>query len=135
MEYIKRTLNILLLPFKLLLKAIAIICYFLLAAVHFSIVAVSALPIFILQVIEWLTVYPIYYIITGKKYNEKYNRIFDMIFDLLLIERPYYIKDNMPPKHKPFHMYGYDKYNDENQDLYTRFWGKIMKISLKLKYD
>lgn len=135
MEYIKRILNILLLPFKFLLKAMAIICFILLVTVHASIFFVSTLPILILQLIEWLTVCPIYYIVTGKKYHEKYNKICDMIFDLLSLDRPYYIKDN-EPKHASYteHMiYGKDSdyyYND----FYTRLWRKIMKINLNLDY-
>lgn len=135
MEYIKRILNILLLPFKFLLKAMAIICFILLVTVHASIFFVSTLPILILQLIEWLTVCPIYYIVTGKKYHEKYNKICDMIFDLLFLDRPYYIKDN-EPKHASYteHMiYGKDSDYYDN-DFYTRLWRKIMKINLNLDY-
>jgi len=135
MEYIKRILNILLLLFKFLLKAMAIICFILLATVHVSIFLVSSLPILILQLIEWLTVCPIYYIVTGKKYHEKYNKICDMIVDLLFLDRPYYIKDN-EPKHASYteHLvYGKDSDYYDN-DFYTRLWRKIMKINLNLDY-
>lgn len=136
MEYIKRALNILLLPFKFLLKAMAIICFILLVSMHFSIILLSAIPIFTLQLIEWLTVCPIYYIVTGKKYHEKYNKICDMIFVLLLLDRPYYIKDN-EPKHASYteHLvYGKDSDYYDN-DFYTRLWRKIIKISINLKYE
>ena len=136
MKYIKRVLNILLLPFKFLLKAMAIICFILLATVHVSIFLLSSIPILILQLIEWLTVCPIYYIVTGKKYHEKYNKICDMIFDLIFLDRPYYIKEN-EPKHASYSehlVYGKDSDYYDN-DIYTRLWKKIMKISLKLKYE
>ena len=136
MEYIKRALNILLLPFKFLLKAMAIICFILLATMHVSIFLVSVLPILILQLIELLTVCPIYYIVTGKKYHEKYNSISNMAIDVILFYRPYYIKSN-EPKHASYteHMI-YGKDNDYyDDDFYTRLWRKIMKISLKLKYE
>lgn len=136
MEYIKRTLNILLLPFKFLLKTMAIICFILLATVHFSIFLASALPIVILQFIEVLTVCPIYYIVTGKKYYEKYNSISSMVCDVIFLYRPYYIKSN-EPKHASYteHMvYGKDSDYYDN-DFYTRLWRRIMKISLKLKYE
>jgi hypothetical protein len=113
----------------------AIICFILLATVHVSIFLVSSLPILILQLIEWLTVCPIYYIVTGKKYHEKYNKICDMIFDLLFLDRPYYIKDN-EPKHASYteHLvYGKDSDYHDN-DFYTRLWRKIMKINLNLDY-
>lgn len=136
MKYINRLFNTLLLPFKFLLKAMAIICFILLVTVHFSIFLLSSIPILILQLIEWLTVCPIYYIVTGKKYHEKYNKICDMIFDLLSLDKPYYIKSN-EPKHASYaeHMiYGKDSDYYDN-DFYTRLWRKIMKISLKLKYE
>jgi len=136
MEYIKRLINILLLPFKFLIKTMVIICFILLVTVHFSIFLLSAIPILILQLIEWLTVCPIYYIVTGKKYHEKYNKICDMIFDLIFLERPYYIKDN-EPKHASYteHLiYGKDSDYYDN-DFYTRFWRKIMNITLNLKYE
>lgn len=136
MKYINRLFNILLLPFKFLLKSLAIICFILLVTVHVSIFLLSSIPILILQLIEWLTVCPIYYIVTGKKYHEKYNKICDMIFDLLSLDRPYYIKDN-EPKHASYTehiIYGKDSDYYDN-DFYTRLWRKIMKISLKLKYE
>ena len=136
MEYIKRILNILLLLFKFLIKAMAIICFILLVTLHCSIILLSVIPIVILQLIEWLTVCPIYYIVTGKKYHEKYNEICYMIFDLLSLDRPYYIKDN-EPKHASYteHMiYGKDGDYYDN-DFYTRLWKKIMKINIKLKYE
>ena len=136
MKYIKRVLNILLLPFKFLLKAMAIICFILLASVHFSIFLLSSIPIFILQIIEWLTVCPIYYIVTGKKYYEKYNSISSMVFDVILLCRPYYIKSN-EPKHASYSehlIYGKDSDYYDN-DIYTRLWRKIMEIDLKLKYE
>ena len=136
MEYIKRALNILLLPFKFLLKAMAIICFILLAAVHFSIFLVSALPIVILRLIEWLTVCPIYYIVTGKKYYEKYNSISSMVVDAILFYRPYHIKEN-EPKHASYteHLI-YEKDSDYyDNDFYTRLWRKIMKINLNLDYE
>lgn len=136
MKYINRLFNILLLPFKFLLKALAIICFILLVTVHVSIFLLSSIPILILQLIEWLTVCPIYYIVTGKKYHEKYNKICDMIFDLLFLDRPYYIKDN-EPKHASYteHMiYGKDSDYYDN-DFYTRLWRKIMKINLNLYYE
>lgn len=136
MEYVKRTLAILALPFKLILKALAIICFILLVTVHFSIILLSALPIFILQLIEWLTVCPIYYIVTGKKYYEKYNNICDMIFDLLFLNRPYYIKDN-EPKHASYTehiVYGKDS-DYYGNDFYTRLWRKIMEININLDYE
>lgn len=132
MKYIKRVLNILLLPFKFLIKTMAIICFILLATLHCSIFLLSVIPILILQLIELLTVCPIYYVVTGKKYHEKYNKICDMILDLLYLDRPYYIKDNKP-KHASYtehFVYGY-----YDSDFYTRIWRKIMKISLKLKYE
>ena len=136
MEYIKRILNILLLPLKFLLKAMAIICFILLATVHFSVFLVSALPIVILQFIEVLTVCPIYYIVTGKKYYEKYNSISSMVSDAILLCRPYYIKSN-EPKHASYteHLiYGKDSDYYDN-DFYTRLWRKIMKINLNLDYE
>lgn len=136
MKYVKRILNILLLPLKCLFKVLAVLCFFTLCFIHFCAFGVSVLPIFILQLIEWLTVCPIYYIVTGKKYYEKYNKICDMIFDLLFLDRPYYIKEN-EPKHASYSehlVYGKDSDYYDN-DFYTRLWKKIMKISLKLKYE
>lgn len=136
MEYVKRALNIILLPFKFLFKVLAIICFFILIFSHFLVFSFSLLPIFVFQVLEWIFVCPIYYIVTGKKYLEKYNCISDMALDLVFLEKPYYIKSN-EPKHASYieHMiYGKDGDYKDN-DFYTRFWRKIMKISLKLKYE
>lgn len=136
MKYLNRIFNILLLPFKFLLKALAIFALGLIIVFHFSVFALSTIPIFLLQIIEWITVCPIYYIITGKKYHEKYNCISNMAIDVISLDRPYYIKSN-EPKHASYteHMiYGKDSDYYDN-DFYTRLWRKIMEISLKLKYE
>lgn len=134
MQYFERFITIFILPFKALLKLFAMVGFVLLISIHFTVMLVSCIPIFIIQLIEYVTVWPIYYILTGKKYGEKYNTFCEMAYDILFLERPYFLKEKQK-REKIFHFYTYDISDDEYIDPYIKLWRKIMKINLKLKYE
>ena len=133
MEYIERFLNIIILPFKALLKLLAIIGFVLLLILHVLMFFVTILPIFIIQLIEYVTVWPIYYIATGKRYGEKYNTFCEMTIDLLFLEIPFHDKEKQN-KEKTFYFYRYDKELEQYVDPYSILWRKIKNINLKLNY-
>lgn len=133
MEYIERLIEILAIPPKFLFKIFAILLWLLVLCVHSLFFILSEIPIFVFQVLEWIFVYPIYYIVTGKKYYEKYNSISNMATDLLSLDRPYYIKSKEPKGGKRLFNLNYN--NDEGQDLYSCFLKKIMEIDLKLNFN
>ena len=134
MEYLERLLTIIILPFKALLKLLAIIGFVLLLILHFLLFSLTILPIFIIQLIEYVTVWPIYYIATGKRYGEKYNTFCEMAIDALFIERPFHDKEK-ETREKTFYFYRYDKENEQYIDPYTILWRKIKNINLKLNYE
>lgn len=134
MKYIERFLTIIILPFKALLKLLAIIGFVLLLILHFLVFFVTIIPIFIIQVVENITVVPLYYIFTGKNYKLKYNTFCEMAIDLLFLERPYHLKEKQK-REKKFYFYTYDVSDNEDNDPYSRLWRKIKNINLKLNYE
>lgn len=133
MEYIERFLNIIILPFKALLKILAIIGFFLLIIIHCLFAVVTFIPILSIQLIEYITIWPLYYIATGKKYGDKYCTFMEMALDLIFLERPFHNKEKQSAE-KTFYFYRYDKELEQYVDPYSILWRKIKNINLKLNY-
>lgn len=108
---------------------LAVLCFFariilrvllsLLLIIHLLSFPVLCPVALILSFVELITIKPIYYIVTGKKYTDTFNSIMDMFCDLMVCGKITYRVEN-------------EVYCNENDDWYKEKWNNIKNIKVTL---
>lgn len=83
MEYIERLWKIILKVLCFFARITLRILLLIMVCILVLLILVTFPILLVLSGVEFLTVKPIYYIVTGKKYTEKYNTLLDMFGDLM----------------------------------------------------
>lgn len=119
MEYIVRLGKVILAVLCFFVRIILRVLLSLLLAIHLLSFLVLGPVALILSFVEFITIKPIYYIVTGKKYTDTFNSITDMFCDLMACGKITYRVEN-------------EVYCCENDDWYKEKWNNIKNIKVTL---
>lgn len=122
MEYVNRLGKVVLAVLCFFARIILRIGFVAMTCIQFSMVLILFVVALVLYAVEFITVRPIYYIVTGKKYTDTYNSVLDMYGDLITFDiiKLKKIED-------------YCKYSDRGIDVwYEKKWKSISKLKVEL---
>lgn len=121
MEYVNRLGKVVLAVLCFFARIILRVGFVVMCCIQVSMILLILFPVgLVLYCVEFLTVRPIYYIVTGKKYTDTYNNVLDMFGDLITfgIIKLKKIED-------------YSKYSCIDE-WYEKRWKSISKLKVEL---
>ena len=122
MEYVNRLGKVVLAVLCFFARIILGAGFVAMACIQFSMVLILFVVVLVLYAVEFITVRPIYYIVTGKKYTDTYNNVLDMYGDLITFD---IIKLKKIEDYSIYGGRGIDEW-------YENKWKSISKIKVEL---